>query len=164
MIDIVGLQISTAELLWTVVSFFLFMFLLKRFLYDPILSVMDARKARIKEGMDEGRNAQKALSDSKAQFALELSEKSNDARALISDARSEAERARSEALSAAHAEAEKLHKEIKNTVKAEETEAESSIESEMPEFVAMLTGRLLCREDISAEDEIILKSVNASKT
>ena len=164
MIDIVGLQISIPELLWTVVSFFLFMFLLKRFLFDPILSVMDARKARIKEGMDEGKNAQKALSDSKAQLALELSEKSADAKALLSDARSEAEKAKSAALGAAHAEAEKLHKEIKETVRAEEAAAESSIEGELPELVALLTGKLLGCGELSAEDARIRDSVNASKT
>lgn len=75
MIDLVGLQISTAEFLWTIISFFLFMFLLKKFLYDPILKVMDEREARIQEGLEEGRNAKKALEESKTQLAAELSEK-----------------------------------------------------------------------------------------
>ena len=164
MIDIVGLQISTAEFLWTVVSFFLFMFLLKKVLYEPILKVMDARNASIKEGLDEGKNAQKALEDSKAKFALELSEKGSDARAVVSDARAEAEKAKSRLLSDAHAEAEKLHGELKAKVRAEECSEGDAIESDMPELVAILTAKLLGNEEISAQDALIRECVDASKT
>ena len=94
MLDLAGLQISTAEFLWTIISFFLFMFLLKKVLYEPILKIMDARAEHIKAGLEEGKNAQKALEESKAKLADELTEKSGEARQLISDARTEAEKAK----------------------------------------------------------------------
>lgn len=163
MIDLVGLQISTAEFLWTIISFFLFMFLLKKFLYDPILNVMDARAARIQEGLEEGRNAKKALEESKTQLAAELSEKNGEARELISEARSEAEKAKGEVLSAAHAEAEKLHREVRDRVKAEEAEAVSSVENDLPELVAILSNKLLHSEEAGNETTLIKDCIEASK-
>ena len=47
-LDIVGLQISVPEFILTIISFFLFMFLLNKFLFKPVLSFMDARHALTK--------------------------------------------------------------------------------------------------------------------
>lgn len=164
MIDIVGLQISTAEFLWTVISFFLFTFLLKKFLYDPILKALDAREAHIKEGLREGKDAQKALDESKARFAAQLGETGNEARAIISDARSAAEKTKSEALSLAHTEAEKLRVDVRARLAEEKSEAESSLENDMPELVAILTGRLLGSNAVTADDELIRDCIEASRT
>lgn len=65
-LDIVGLQISVPEFILTIISFFLFMFLLNKFLFKPVLSFMDARKARIDEGLAEGKKAETALEENKA--------------------------------------------------------------------------------------------------
>ena len=54
-LDIVGLQISVPEFILTIISFFLFMFLLNKFLFKPVLSFMDARKARIDEALPRER-------------------------------------------------------------------------------------------------------------
>ena len=50
-LDIVGLQISVPEFILTIISFFLFMFLLNKILLKPVLSFMDARRARIDAGL-----------------------------------------------------------------------------------------------------------------
>lgn len=109
-LDIVGLQISVPEFILTIISFFLFMFLLNKILLKPVLSFMDARKARIDAGLAEGKNAEAALEENKAQLAQELAQTGAAARGVINAARSDAEKAKGEALSAAHAEAEQLHK------------------------------------------------------
>ena len=162
-IDIVGLQISVPEFILTIISFFLFMFLLKKVLYEPILKIMDARKEHIKAGLEEGRNAQKALEDSKAQLAEELTAKSGEARQLVSDARSEAEKAKGEVLTVAHAEAEQLHRQVREKVKSEEAAAVSSVESDMPELVAILSNRLLHSDEVDNGAALIKDCIEASK-
>ena len=102
-LDIVGLQISVPEFILTIISFFLFMFLLNKFLFKPVLSFMDARKARIDEGLAEGKKAEAALEENKAQLAQELAQTGADARGVINAARSDAEKAKGEVLNAAHA-------------------------------------------------------------
>ena len=120
-LDIVGLQISVPEFILTIISFFLFMFLLNKFLFKPVLSFMDARKARIDEGLAEGKKAEAALEENKAQLAQELAQTGADARGVINAARSDAEKAKGEVLNAAHAEAD----------------------GSMPELVALLSDRLV---------------------
>lgn len=142
-LDIVGLQISVPEFILTIISFFLFMFLLNKILLKPVLSFMDARKARIDAGLAEGKKAEAALEENKAQLAQELAQTGADARGVINAARSDAERAKGEVLSTAHAEAEQLHKNVRERVKNEEQAAVNEIDGSMSEFVTILSDRLI---------------------
>ena len=161
-LDIVGLQISVPEFIWTIISFFLFMFLLNKFLFKPVMTLMDERKARVDAGLEEGKKARAALKENEAQLAQELAEKGSEARSIISEARSEAEKARSETLDAAHAEAEKLHKNVRERVKAEESAAVEELDGSMSEMVALLSGRLLGGE-ISGEADLIEDCIRETK-
>ena len=161
-LDIVGLQISVPEFIWTIISFFLFMFLLNKFLFKPVMTLMDERKARIDAGLEEGKKARAALEENEARLAQELAEKSGEARKVISEARSEAEKAKSETLDAAHAEAEKLHKNVRERVKAEEADAVKELDGNMPELVALLSGRLLGGE-VSDEAALIENCIRETK-
>lgn len=160
-LDLAGLQISVPEFIWTIISFFLFMFLLNKFLFKPVMSFMDERKARI-DATEEGKKANAALKENEARLAKELAEKGGEARNVISEARSEAEKAKSETLGTAHAEAEKLHKNVRERVKVEEDAAVKELDGSMPELVAILSGRLL-GSDVSGEAALIEGCVNKTK-
>lgn len=161
-LDLAGLQISVPEFIWTIISFFLFMFLLNKFLFKPVMSFMDERKARIDAGLEEGKKANVALKENEARLAKELAEKGGEARNVICEARSEAEKAKSETLGTAHAEAEKLHKNVRERVKVEEDAAVKELDGSMPELVAILSGRLL-GSDVSGEAALIEGCVNKTK-
>ena len=51
------MSINVSELIWTILCFFVLLFVLKKLLLDPILKVMDARKATVEEGLEAGRQA-----------------------------------------------------------------------------------------------------------
>lgn len=46
------LSINISELIWGVINFVLLYFLLKRFLFKPLLSFMDKRNERIRQGLE----------------------------------------------------------------------------------------------------------------
>ena len=100
--------------------------------------------------------------ENEARLAQELAEKGSEARSVISEARSVAEKAKSETLDAAHAEAEKLHKNVRERVKAEEADAVKELDGNMPELVALLSGRLLGGE-VSDEAALIENCIRETK-
>ncbi len=161
MLNIFGLEICTADFLWTIVSFFLFMFLLNKILFKPVLKLMDERKARIDADLEKGKQARAALKENEAQLAQELAQTGADARGVINSARSEAEKAKGEVLDAAHAQAEKLHKSVRERVKAQEATAESEIDGSMPELVAILSDRLLGSEAAN-DKELIAECIKTN--
>ena len=128
-----------------------------------MLRLRDTGAAHSRAGLEEGRNAQKALEESKARIAGEFTEKSGEGRQLVSDARTEAEKAKGEVLTTAHSEAEQLHKQVREKVKAEEAAAVSSVESNMPELVAILSNKLLHSDEMDKGAALIKDCIEASK-
>lgn len=111
------MSINISELIWTVICFFVLLVVLKKLLFDPLVSFMAARDARIQDGLNAGRTAQQQL-----------------------DA---AERARAQALQSAHQEAAQTTRAMRARVRDEETAAAAAVDAKLPELVTALTGGLL---------------------
>ena len=154
-LNIVGLQISVPEFIWTIINFFLLMFLLKKFLYDPILKFMDKRQADIDAGIAEGKQAEIALSENNEQLSAEIAQSGAEARELISEARGEAEKIKSETINEAHAKAADIHNEVCGRINDEETSERAAIDECMPELVDVLTKRLLHSNDSLTDDTTV---------
>lgn len=154
-LNIVGLQISVPEFIWTIINFFLLMFLLKKFLYDPILKFMDKRQADIDAGIAEGKQAEIAMAENNEQLSAEIAQSGAKARELISEARGEAEKLKSETISEAHAKVADIHSEVRSRVSDEEASERAAIDESMPELVDVLTKRLLHSEDSLTDDTTV---------
>ena len=133
------MSINISELIWTVICFFVLLVVLKKLLFDPLVSFMAARDARIQDGLSAGRTAQQQL-DAAARDRSEAQRKQAAAAdALLAEAKSAAERKRAQALQSAHQEAAQATRAMRARVRDEETAAAAKL----PELVTALTGGLL---------------------
>lgn len=137
------MSINISELIWTVICFFVLLVVLKKLLFDPLVSFMAARDARIQDGLSAGRTAQQQL-DAAARARSEAQRKQAAAAdALLAEAKSAAERARAQALQSAHQEATQATRAMRARVRDEETAAAAAVDAKLPELVTALTGGLL---------------------
>lgn len=137
------MSINISELIWTVICFFVLLVVLKKLLFDPLVSFMAARDARIQDGLNAGRTAQQQL-DAAARARSEAQRKQAAAAdALLAEAKSAAERARAQALQSAHQEAAQATRAMRARVRDEETAAAAAVGAKLPELVTALTGGLL---------------------
>lgn len=137
------MSINISELIWTVICFFVLLVVLKKLLFDPLVSFMAARDARIQDGLSAGRTAQQQL-DAAARARSEAQRKQAAAAdALLAEAKSAAERARAQALQSAHQEAAQATRAMRARVRDEETAAAAAMDAKLPELVTALTGGLL---------------------
>lgn len=137
------MSINISELIWTVICFFVLLVVLKKLLFDPLVSFMAARDARIQDGLNAGRTAQQQL-DAAARARSEAQrEQAAAADALLAEAKSAAERARAQALQSAHQEAAQATRAMRARVRDEETAAAAAVDAKLPELVTALTGGLL---------------------
>ena len=127
------MSINISELIWTVICFFVLLMVLKKLLFDPLVSFMAARDARIQDGISAGRTAQQQL-DAAAQARSD---------ALLAEAKSASERKRAQTLQAAHQEAAQATRDVRARVRSEETAAAAAVDAKLPELVTALTGGLL---------------------
>ena len=137
------MSINISELIWTVICFFVLLVVLKKLLFDPLVSFMAARDARIQDGLSAGRTAQQQL-DAAARDRSEAQRKQAAAAdALLAEAKSAAERKRAQALQSAHLEAAQATRAMRARVRDEETAAAAAVDAKLPELVTALTGGLL---------------------
>lgn len=137
------MSINISELIWTVICFFVLLVVLKKLLFDPLVSFMAARDARIQDGLSAGRTAQQQL-DAAARARSEAQRKQAAAAdALLAEAKSAAERTRAQALQSAHQEAAQAARAMRARVRDEETAAAAAVDAKLPELVTALTGGLL---------------------
>ena len=137
------MSINISELIWTVICFFVLLVVLKKLLFDPLVSFMAARDARIQDGLNAGRTAQQQL-DAAARARSEAQRKQAAAAdALLAEAKSAAERKRAQALQSAHQEAAQATRAMRARVHDEETAAAAAVDAKLPELVTALTGGLL---------------------
>lgn len=137
------MSINISELIWTVICFFVLLVVLKKLLFDPLVSFMAARDARIQDGLSAGRTAQQQL-DAAARERSEAQRKQTAAAdALLAEAKSAAERKRAQALKSAHQEAAQATRAMRARVRDEEAATAAAVDAKLPELVTALTAGLL---------------------
>ena len=137
------LTINLSELILTFINFFVLLFLLKRFLYKPLIAFMDARNARIEAGLEEERIARANMEEEVALQEKRRKESHEEARRIVHDAQLDDDLRHAELI--AEANAENLCN--RKAVKAEEiqrNEEETRLMEEQQErLAALLAGNLL---------------------
>lgn len=102
------MQIDWFTLVAQLINFLALVWLLKRFLYKPILDAIDAREERIAKSLEEAANTQKEASTERDKLSTANAELEAQAAQLLQDATEAATQQRNKLLKEAHAEAEEI--------------------------------------------------------
>ena len=137
------MSINVSELIWTILCFFVLLFVLKKFLLDPILKVMDARKANVEEGLEAGRQAQLAREENDEALLQAKKDAAQQASALMQEAKSADEKARQAAVAEAKQSAAQSMRDTREQLHAEEQAVSAELEQELPALVETLAAALL---------------------
>jgi F-type H+-transporting ATPase subunit b len=145
------IEISTGLMIWTLLCFGITFFVLKRFAFGPVQKLIDERRKRIREALDE---ADKARAE--ARRLLE------EHRQLMSQARGQAEEILSEARRVAQSQEQRMREELEadrqrrieettRQIAAETARALEQIRAEVAELTVMatekVTGKVLDESD-----------------
>lgn len=137
------LSINISELVLTAISFFLLFFLLKRFLYDPLIRFMDERNARIEEGLDAEKQALAAVQANEMLLEARRKESMDQAKTIVEQARNADEQRREAALRQARQSAEESRSRAREELcRLQESESGKLRDSET-ELATLLADRLL---------------------
>ena len=137
------MSINVSELIWTILCFFVLLFVLKKLLLDPILKVMDARNANVAEGLEAGRQAQLAREENDEALQQAKKDAAQQASVLVQEAKSADEKARQAAVTEAKQSAAQSMKDKREQLKAEEQAVSEALSQELPALVETLAAALL---------------------
>ena len=137
------LSINVSELIWTIVNFFLLYFLLKRFLYTPVVRFLDARQARLDEAEKKEAEARAAADEIDRQIEEQKALRREEAAEILAEAqKADAEQSRQSFAEAKEAAARALE-DANAALRAEQERERATLASDTPELAAMLAERLL---------------------
>lgn len=147
------MSINVSEAIWTIICFFALLFVLKKFLFDPLIKFMDQRQAGIDAGLEKGREAQRKKEENAAALRESWKERSAEAKQLIAEGKAADEEERSRVLEAAHAQAARDIQDAHGRIQNEQERLRAQAQEQMPQLVDALTRHLVGGDPGSREEK-----------
>ena len=140
------LGINLSSLLWHTVNFFVLLALLWRFLYKPVVRMLDERSNRIKEGMERAEAIKEQLARSNEETRLALESARKEGQAIADQASQIGEQIKAQARRDAQAEAEKILVQARQQIEQERRQAMAEARLEMASLVVAAAGKVIGRQ------------------
>jgi F-type H+-transporting ATPase subunit b len=129
-----------------IVNFLLLLYLLNRFLFKPVLKLLDERESRIKKGLEDAEAAARDRELAHAEREAALDEARKEAQAMIARATKIADDSRVEILAEAKAQAEKVTSRATEEITAEKERAMAELRATVADLALEAAGKLVRSE------------------
>ena len=140
------ISINISELIWTVINFFLLMYLLNRFLFKPVISFMDERQAYIDVRHKEEEDAKAEIEANNTRIQEEKAKCREEAKQLLAQNAEEIETRSAEAMQEAKKQVAQYRKDAEAELSERERRTAQQLYEATPELAQVLTERLLSAE------------------
>lgn len=137
------MSINVSEVIWTIVCFFALLFVLKKFLFDPLIRFMEQRQAAIDQGLERGRDAQRKKDENDAALREKWRERSVEAKQLLAEGKTTDDRERAWVLESTQKETNKALQEANQRIEQERRQVCADAQEQLPQLVSILAQQLL---------------------
>jgi len=146
-----------------VINFFLVVFVLKKFAFGPIQTMLEQRRIRIAEGEEKLKRIEKQLADSEATTAAAIAKANDEAVRLINEAKEGAHAFSEQKAQEAIAQAQSILTKAEAAAKADRDQLGAELKREFGRLVAattaQVTGKVLTADDQKRINEDALAKV-----
>ena len=142
-------------------SFLLLIFLVKKYAWGNITSILDARAEKITNDIDEAEAARKKAEEIAAKREAELAGSRQEATTILETAKETAEKNKAHILSEANQEALRLKEKAQLEISQNKEEAMNSIKGDVADLTVNLAGKLLSQQlDSEGHRQLIDRYLN----
>ena len=142
-------------------SFLFLIFLVKKYAWGNITSILDARAEKITNDIDEAEAARKKAEELAAKREAELAGSRQEATTILETAKETAEKNKAHILSEANQEALRLKEKAQLEISQNKEEAMNSIKGDVADLTVNLAGKLLSQQlDSEGHRQLIDRYLN----
>ena len=156
------MEISIADLLLTVINFFILMGLLYVVLYRPVLNILSTREAKIKRENEELARFRKEAEELKNQWEAKNQELADDRHRILEEAKQQGLKEKEELIRQAREEALQILARARQEVERERNRAWEELWEEMVGIIitiaAKVVGEELTKKNRGKRSEYLLKA------
>jgi F-type H+-transporting ATPase subunit b len=153
------LGISWQLLLAQIINFGIILFVLTKFVYKPVLKVIDERREATRKAMDDAdkiENQKREMDEIRTEQLRKLDQESGD---YLQRAKKQAEKIQTEMLEKAKAEVDTLLERGRKQLESERQEAVDSLQDTLGKVVIRMTEKILEREFGDADQKRLLTNL-----
>ena len=140
------LGLNLPGLIWHTINFLVLLFVLRRFLFPPVLRMLDERQARIRESMERAEQIQAESARAAETVKGQLDEARREAQNIINNASQIAERLRAERQQQAQAEYETILKRAQEDAAREREQAFAELRTQVADLAVSAAERIVRRQ------------------
>ena len=151
----------TATLFGQMITFIVFVWFIKAYLWEPLTQAMESRTKKISDGLAAAEQGQKKIEQATIEFSTRIDQAKTQASSIITDAESKSKNIVEEARVAAREEAQKIAKTSSQQLEQEINAAREKLKSEVAAMSLLCAEKIISKEsDKKMHDKIIDEVVN----
>ena len=153
------LQLDLQQILSQTLSFLILLWLLKRFAWRPLLTILDQRRARIEEDLRQIAQSKTEVARLQAEYTQHLAKINDEARAKIQQAILEGKRIAVEIQEQAREQSSALLTKSKETIELELAKANVTLRDQVAAMTVEAVERILRQKLDAATDRKLVDSI-----
>ena len=135
-----------ATLLGQTIAFVIFIAICWKYVWPPIIAIMEEREKRIADGLEAAKKADDSLEEAQLAFDLEINKAKAEAAEILEKANARASQIVNDATSKAETEAEKILTSASKTIENDVNKAKEELRHKMSELIIETSEKILGEE------------------
>jgi F-type H+-transporting ATPase subunit b len=135
-----------ATLLGQTVAFVIFIAICWKYVWPPIIAIMEEREKRIADGLEAAKKANDSLEEAQLAFDQEINKAKAEAAEILEKANARASQIINDATSKAETEAEKILTSASKTIENDVNKAKEELRQKMSELIIETSEKILGEE------------------
>lgn len=137
------MQIIVPDIVWSIINFLVLVAILNKFLYKPILGMLDARKTEIQSKYQQADEARNEALKVKEEYLKEMQNAKREAQEIITKAGKLGEDTKEEIIAEARENATKVSKKALEEIRLERDKAKAELRDEVAALAVLAAGKIL---------------------
>ena len=139
------MNIHIPDMIWAIINFLVLVAILNKFLYKPLMGMLDARKEEIKNKLGEAETARDEAIKMKEEYTLEMLTARREAQEIIVKATKLAEDSKTTIISEARDESANMIKKAQEEIRLEKEKAKAELRNEVASLAVLAAEKILDR-------------------
>jgi F-type H+-transporting ATPase subunit b len=153
---------NTSLIFWEIVTFFILLFLLYRYVYPPIRDQVQRRQSEIEQAIDEAQKTRSEARELLAEYRRQIEEARGEARRILDEARKQGEAQRERTKQEAREEGERIIRRAREEIERERDSALREVRREVADMVIVASERVIGRElDPDGHERLISEALDS---
>jgi F-type H+-transporting ATPase subunit b len=150
------IDINFGLMFWTILTFLIVLFVLKRYAFGPIQATLDARRKAIADDLDAAETARTEAQTALAEYRQALADSRKEASRIVEDARRVSEEQRQRDVAALEEEKTRLMTRAREEIAAETRRSLQEIKAQLADLTVATTEKVVRKKLDEAEQKRLI--------